>query len=465
MKIISKLFINENNMFAFFFLFCLILQSAQMAEAKNVTLSEKDGKALADAGNLQAASDYYANLGELLVRQGIDLTPSTAMFEKALKFNPNNQKALFYSAVTKPILAMQGIITRVGGIKNKANPDFASELCKRISDSQKVNSSTLYSLTCLRRDGDAIFNDFHDLQRFLRVTMLPLISDSADKLQKVAYNKPLSINMDSELYSQLLGARKDDPSNYSTVAYYICKKDVEGYWQCEINSELSTVPNINSRVMTTISIQEVDLKVLRGSLLAFADFMRIFTAYNLTGLEKIIDRISDLNEASLYITAKEFIETIKQHKNISLLESDHQLAELNRTVGATLQHAMDLDTLSDDVCQATYFKIPSKHFLRQMFCTEDSFIKDMQFILDLVAGPQEIELGLDKNRKPVTFLLDITPIFKNPPHDIKALLPTKFDNKGNAIDCPDQSFGGIFPENDICDKIKSVPRRKLRAVR
>ena len=202
----------------------------------------------------------------------------------------------------------------------------------------------------------------------------------------------------------------------------------------------------------------MDVKVLKGSMMAVVDFIRLKTAYNILGSDEAIKEIQAAYERKKAqgkkLSTRDVVRALRHYDDLFTLADDHQLPELANSVVQVLRHALDLHTMRNEICN-------NPHRQKRVFpsiCIGLSALDSIELALDLLAGPTEILIGENEYGEPVTLYVDVTPVVQNPSKDLKDLLPTNFDYKGEPVSFPDPSMGGLFPNGDFFEKFKEVKK-------
>ena len=80
-------------------------------------------------------ADKLTRVGEILVSNPVGLSHANDLFEQALKIDPNNSKALFYSSFTGIIMAFEGSLKRAQPLYD--NPNDYKEMLKYVKTELK----------------------------------------------------------------------------------------------------------------------------------------------------------------------------------------------------------------------------------------------------------------------------------------------------------------------------------------
>ena len=347
---------------------------------------------LSASGKNVEAAEQYAVLGEMVIRsKGIQA--ADPIFTKALGQDGANRRANFYSSLTKPLVALKGFLPRVEPLLDAGMGPQVDKMKAQLANLKMGKALKFIQM----QDNQRAFGSTYELQRYLRTTLLPVLLESADKLEKISTESTLELGMN---ISQLGATHLTADGNH------------------------------------TVLMQD-DLKTMRGAVLAFADDIRLKTAYSMEGLEQIQKTIKKSGKT---LTTREVVELFMESRPFLKLERDQQLGELAASGGEVLKHAMDLATAESELCGRAVGKS----------CEGAGIIQGIQDGIDLLAGPREIAIG---NQKVV---IDVTRLLADSPKDLKDFLPKHFDNRGEAVNVPDKTMGGLFPNGDIIEKLKGL---------
>jgi hypothetical protein len=427
--------------------FLSLTACTQSAPQAPKAVNEAAAKQLAaDPAKAKEASAYYARLGELLMMpEGAQYADQ--MFQKALKLDPTNSKAHFYEAFLSPAMTFKGFLPMVERLA--ASPQDQEGLENFRLSVQKLNMPEVYNFVNVLPAGEQPFTEYYDVERFSREKLLPAIVASIAHLQQIDTSQPLQLNFTPER-AQIDPVRHvytwyEDNSN--------CSNDPVNGWSC-------TDYNYNGKyadpkLPNQYFVDQYDLKIIESSLMAIADSIRVGTAYSYKDIEVMARRLralSDIREqAGVQLSSQDVVGVVKQFNNLFVLESDQQLSAIPESTGQALRNMLDLANMQDQLCNSTARS--ALNSLIYPICLSANVASSLKMGLDLLAGPASVNLGNDVNGNSVNITADLSLVLKNPPKDLKALLPTAFDSSGNPINYPDPTFGGLFPNGDLIAKL------------
>jgi len=419
------------------------------AKVENVNSAVADK--LATQGRTTEAAEMYSRIGELLlIPEGIQYADE--MFDKALAINPNDGKANFYSAITKPLMAAQGFITRMEPI---VDANGSANLIKLKDAIDELRLPELIKFANELPAGKKQFESYYDVQRAVRTELLPAVAASVDKVAKLKAPLKLNINLSR------LGLRSKNPKyNYTTEYSYentYCQKgewnQTTHNWECtstitERNFYTTWTSNYDP-TPTEYNLDDADLTIIRSAAQGALNSLRINTAYSIKGLEHLIKKWEAYERVHGKMNARSAVKLINAYSELGTLESDNLLSDVSKSAADTAKNMLDLATLQNDLCNN-----PARQYGSNLFtqiCIIGSDLKNLQVLSDLLAGPKKVEFGGDN----LTILMDVNAILYNPPRDLHALLPNAFDVYGNVSTLQDPTVGGLFPNGDLIEKLKA----------
>ena len=400
----------------------------------------KEGKAL-------EAADHYARLGELLLMpEGAEYADQ--MFAKALEIDPKNGKANFYKAATEPAMVFKGFIPRIERLLTTETSNRDLERLRQEISKLKMPEVSQFANSLPQ--GEAPFLTYYDIQRFLREKVLPAVLASVDKLGRIDSNTPLKLNFTPERV--LLDPVRRD----STYSWSQCSNDPVQGWKCESYEWRS---GRSEKLRNEYFVDQHDLKILKSSFMALANSIRLATAYSFKDSEYVIRRLKAVDtiryESGLKgLSAQDVVDVLREFNDLFVLERDHQLVELSRSSAEILKTGLELDDMRSELCDGK-----TRTDLNALFhpiCIGADVVDAFHIGLDMLAGPKEMVLGKNSSGRDVKIVVDLSRTLSTPPRDLKALLPTTFDAKGEPVNYPDPTLGGLFPNGDLIQKLKEV---------
>lgn len=389
----------------------------------------------------QSATDYakkLARIGEILLEDPKNIELADSMFEQALKEDPKQSKALFYKSFT-------GITMNFKGIEKQAENHMTKKEIQEIKrDLLKTNYPELISFVTNLPENIVEMKKKESVQEFIKKNLMPSFKEAVSNIEGIDSELSLIIPRQGEKKvvnkSDCYNSSRWDNDSQTYVSEFQCYD-----WQ-----ETQVVNKYNGNV---VKLAKADLKVIVGALTTYLNYMRVGTAYNLKGYSNIAKTV-ELKEKELGrdLTDKEAISILKRNKNFLTLSVDNELAEITTSIEKTIESVLDLADMRDILCN----KNKRAEYLFQELCmgteTEDS----LRTALDVLAGPFETTVGIDSEGREVKVMVNASAAFNTPFQDLKTLLPTKFDRKGNGNWELEDTFNGIFPNGDYGQKLNEV---------
>jgi hypothetical protein len=397
----------------------------------------------------QQASDKYARLGELLLMpEGLQYADQ--MFDLALQENPKSAKANLYKAETGIMMTGQGFLSRIERLVVKDKDVKAlEEVRQKITDykQQEVND-----FATVIPAGENPFVTYYDVQRWEREKLLPAVLAAVDHLSQIDATNPIELNLNPARLSM-------DPTrsveSYSENTYESsCYNDPQTGWTCnEYNSSHSGTWS-SPQLPTQYFLDRHDIKIFHAAYVAIANTIRIGTAYSQKDIEFVIRRLrairsirSDDREP---LTPQDITGVLMEFPALLTLESDNQLSLVAQSSTEALKDGLELASLRTELCEGK--GRTAKNSLIRPICIAADEADALQMGVDLLAGPTQVNMGIDPNGAKVMILTDVTQILTNSPKDLKAFLPTSFDDNGYPVVYPDPTMGGLFPNGDVIKK-------------
>ena len=391
------------------------------------------------SGDYQGASRIYSELGEGVL---FDRGPAVAdpLFDKALSLNASNSKALFYSAMTKPLVAMAGFLPRFEGLLYADDPYYEGHARH---DLDGMNFPELYNWAYAIPQGQGPFTSINDVQRFLRTQLLPVLDSSMTKL--AAITSPPALLFSFSKYHPQVPLLRSRGSEHNLVC---AQRPQDGTWYCAVGKK--------GNPPRTVQLDKNDFAVISHSIRAVGDYIRLNTAYSTEGWELARVQIQEEHGGFHGIKAAD-AQILYQYPNLFTLEPDQDLANIKDSTYAALEEAADLNALGSLMCGNQTARIAANAFFASI-CVFGDMFKGVQSGLQLLIGPTLISIGrnsgipvsndnLDANQ--LKILVNVPAIIGNPPKDLKPLIAKQNGAAGTTVGFPDPTFGGLFPDSDF----------------
>ncbi|MDH5415510.1 MAG: hypothetical protein OEW87_15335 [Flavobacteriaceae bacterium] len=411
-----------------------------MLSCQQESTKEKDRPLLDNVNsrrlNAETDKEYAAKLarvGEILVNNPVGITHAHDMFNKALEFDPQNNKALLYSSFTGILMTLKGSMNRGKALMDK--PEDYDNLINHLTNEVKYPE---YVDFLIGKQTQSKFNNYQDIKSFLQNEVVDAYESASVKLNKV--NGDVKV-----ILTQL--------QTETTETRYDCQEIEEDgytYTDCKVKSEMDSAVTLPAK---TITVDLKDVKMLASGFKAYSAFFKLYTAYTITGQKHISNEVQ-VKEINLgrSLTDQETHRIVKKYPEYLVLEKDHRINEIVQDLEGIIEVGMDLEALNNQFCNN---ELRSSNLVKTI-CFSKEAREDMQKTLDYLSGPQEVTLGQDINGEDVKILIDLPAYLNNPVADLKSLIPTEYneDGTGNYTVMPE--LNGFFPNNDLLEKLKQV---------
>lgn len=387
-------------------------------------------------------AEQAATLGEMLLTP-TQLTEADAMFDRALSLDPAHPKANLYSAILKPLLALKGITKRFSPMLGEAerarlvrveqsfaglHPKFASVATRltELAESERLATPALG-------------------QAYLRTHLLPLIEQSIAKLKHVEKEDALELRISAEAWV----------TNGAAPAEPLCQPSAnsENPWQCGFRAYSEIVP---------MKLDGEDRERLRRVLTAWADHLRLTTAYGLESAESFKSafesRQAQLERNRYRLSPSGIVQILRQFGAFGKL-TDANLLSAVAGGEESERNAFAFSHVQTVLCSGT--RESAQNVLVQGLCAITDVLFPVEETLAFRTGIQTVVLGTTRSGQPVTARMDLASYLKRPAGDLKTLFPVRFDSRGEPISgstygSDDLSLGGLFPDRDYLEKMKQV---------
>lgn len=371
--------------------------------------------------------------GENLVNRPTGITIAHKLFNRVLKMDPNNNKALFYSAFTGILMTYDGVLNRGKGMLD--NPNDFETIKKDLNERFKYPEFVDF---LVGKKTQSKLNTYQDLKRFAQNEIVDSFESAVEKLNKIDGDVNVILSQEKTNTEMDCVEIEAESSEMGSEVEYSCTE---------------TVTSIDVLPAQTATVDAKDLKIIAGGIKGYATMAKFMTAYKITGQKHITNEVQ-LKELQLgrSLTDQEMAKIIQQHPEYLVLENDHRMNEMVSDLENMVEIAMDMEALNNQFCDTGL----REDNLIKTICLEEGSREEMQKALDHLSGPQEVSLGVDKDGNEVKILMDLPGYLRNPIQDLKSLIPAKFDDEGKPIIEEEPNLNGLFPNNDYLEKTKLV---------
>ncbi len=404
---------------------------------------------------------------------------SAPVFDAALEQNSNNSAALFYSAILKPMMNMRGIMARIEPLMKKDPSRYNSY--KRALDNK--------NFTILKKDLGlrGYYNETLEIPgEFLADgENLPLITSENELLDFVyeqvsAYdelrqffnaNKELSFTtkISERWYSDRAGSRKN-------VCRYTKIHDLAVQIDCEENPKFMEV-----------KIDRGEVVVFKSAAAGLAIIHTISSAYDLTGMQKVIAKLRGKSMASEQFLIES---TLNQNDQIATLRDQQSLKTVlamgvDGMLGARwvkdnqetlcpppvegsafVKDGFQMNRMTQKMEQGKKHLLREGHLFDEGICTHRldprrnrSQLEKLFDTIDLALTGGIITISgekvarMDRGQTMSTgekATAEVKPavLFNSPIQDLRDIRPTNYNACGNIKALSDSSLGGVFVNDD-----------------
>lgn len=378
-------------------------------------------------------SARLARIGEILVNNPVGITESDFLFNKALELNPNNDKALFYSAFTGIVLANRGIMNR--GKALLEDSDVYDKSLSYLNDKLKYPEFINFFIGS---NTQSKLSDYQDIKRFVQVDIVDAFDRASIKLNKISSSVEL-----------ILTQLRTDNSQTEDNCQQITEEEYT-YTQCEVEENMTGMSALAAK---TFTVDATDTKILANSLKAYAAAFKMFTAYSIEGQKNLTNEVKVMQmELDRDLTKQELARVVSRYDNYLVLEKDHKINEVVKDLEDIVSAGMDLETLNNQFCDND---LREAHIIKTI-CLNEGSREGMQKALDLLSGPQEVSLGKTKDGSDILIVVDLPAFLNNPVKDLKKLQPNSYSSDGSAQYTEEPNLNGLFPNKDLLKKIEQL---------
>jgi hypothetical protein len=460
--------------------------------------STKKAKTFEKNGEDVKAAEEYARVGEALLSTPEGYAElSWSMFEKALKLDPENSKALLYRAMLRPTRVFRAYATKVEPILTKEEFAKLNESIKQIKSNgvpefidyilgNKENVEKWRSVEALQKD---IFQELiiatqkslNDLDQISNFKNLKVYSNWKNELGSIC-------NVEGKSYQNSYDYKQEytdyDPDTGDPIKVKKITTNHHANFYRDIECDY------NTRKLSVYHIDKSDIRLIRADFMHALSGIAFAHSYSMNGAESIMRKIDkvrkqrleelkerkekgliDQNEywalkQSQLVSDKVLVETIKATGNASgfgELQRPALLKLASDYAARAYQIKVDVTEANPKICYPEDGKRPNRlQNLIKNICLSDHGKEEALARVSATDLPTEVYLGREKENKDnrVMILADSHALVESPIQDLKTLLPTRFDEKGMIVEeassFPDPTFGGLFPNGDLIDKMLLV---------
>lgn len=366
-------------------------------------------------------SDELADAGEQLVSPYTFML-SDRVFDMALEKNPDNKKAQFYKNFVKRLMVLKGIGRRIAPMMRQGSQEQIAgyEKWKREFPNSPLKTFLL--------DGPEDISSYSQLVDVLHDYNLAL--NDFRKFLKLNAGIQLTLNLNPHIFGKTIDEELaqscvavDGPDNSVTVecAY-------SGIAQKQVNA--------------------ADLIALRQITSGEILYWSMMTSYELSTIEQI-----GRNPLVEKMTPQERLAYYKTFPSIAKLRTDNTLTlipEIGSDFSAAMKWAKQYQA---NICPKG---VNAKNQRRGFLFKDGVCIKHIQdtdkglALLDqALSGVFTTPIKNDQDQTVDQIRVNLVGFLKNPPADLKNILPDEVNEKGEATRWTDNTIGGLFPDGDV----------------
>lgn len=376
-------------------------------------------------------SAKLARIGEILVNNPVGVTHAHDMFNQALKLDPQNNKALFYSAFTEILMTMKGSINRTKSMHDEE--ETYAKVLKYLTNDMKYPEF----IDFLAGDKNQTkLENYQEIKRFFQTEVLSAFESAKNKIDRI--NSPIEI-----ILTQLKTENKEVKYDCNDI-----NLEDETYTSCSIKEDMSQMNVLPAKI---VNVDTDDLKILSGGLEGYATVLKFYTSYKVTGQKNLTNEVKVKEiELGRALTEKELHRIVKRYNNYLVLEDDNRMSEIINNLENVVSIGMDFESLNNQFCDND---LRANNLIKSI-CFPETARKDMQKTLDYLSGPQEYLMGYTKTGDEVNILVDVPAILNNPIKDLKTLMPNDYNDEGESNHTVEPNTNGLFPNGDLLEKSK-----------
>jgi hypothetical protein len=403
-------------------------------------------------GNKGGASEELARIGEILL-QTEGFVYADSMFNAALKVDLNNSKALFYSAITAPLMTFKGLASRFENVKkgfsskylDKSKLEHLKASAKKLGHAEYINF--LDSVTGNKK---AFVSD-KEIQGFLKEVVLKEFKKSVAKLDRL---------IGSELKLNLKNSNKGSKERCVDYTYRESGTTTNNYsynyYHCyQTQSDTSAYGLISEAVK--VEADDTDIALVRDIFQGVVSSLVISTAYSIENLSAAFERVVNLKKHYRKkgwgsVRSEDVVGILSDYPNLFSLNSDDGLVDLKKNIITVLENNIKLKEIDRSLCEG---ETREKNIFKSL-CLSIETVNSFSEMKDYLSGPVMMSIGKDASQRNILVKFDLTQLLDNPINDLKEFLPSSFDAYGEPEKFDDPTFNGIIPDGDLVEKLKKL---------
>lgn len=413
---------------------CEPIQISQKSESDK----DKKGDKAPTSFNIQKSKgplaqeeiDRRVRMAELLAQSPVGFPHAKWVLDDVLEKDPENDKALFYSAMMDLVFSVKGVYGKAEKLYD--NPADAERLRSHVSE-------RLYPEYM-----DFMFK--HPGKKY--DTYAEGVDDVLTRTQnayKTAAAKLGRIDDEFELIFTNLKTSND------TVEYN-CQTYDDGMGRsCELKDTMTGISVLDS---TRKKVAPGDAKAIKGYVLGMLNYSRLYHAYSIEGQKELSAEIDKKQEDfGRDLTDLERDLIVKKYPQYLTLKDHNELPEIVASLEEIGEIALDIEGLNNQFCTDE----ARENYLIGQICLKEGTRENIEKTLEMLAGPVPMTIGMDENGDDVQILTDLPGFLANPVQDLKSLYNSvDYDAQGASSIVREPELNGLFPNKDYLEKMGQV---------
>ena len=385
-------------------------------EAQDI-LSQDVDRILNSKNTPEQKAETFVLMGEEVLQDDKGFAMAQAVFDEAVKLDKNNKDAEFYRIVLDVLMAFKGM---GGDLKKMEIQDLSEDIDEGLKD---LDQNEKY----VRE----FFDSGNVPTKLKKDERVEIGSPSNSNIKGIS---GFQVHLKGNVLAKLIGAMNRLGAFYDEYPDFR-KKVVLPIFQREYQKDLKKIGIQKPHRKISVEFDRAMYFALKSSILAASSLIKIFISYNLDDLAKIEKEVKDIPvEEELFVLKKhEDFLTLRRENYLSLDSEKSVMNDLSRLFG-TESESGALEELKSELLD------PSEK-LSVLIAMGKTALQ----------GPVDVELDAEDkiNVDFTAFLTNREDKFR----DLKIFLPEFKADQEFPLEFPDLTFGGLFPDEDLIQKI------------
>ncbi len=377
-------------------------------------------------------SESLALAGEKIA-YGPNFMQAAELIDKALQLDPSNLRARVYKAALAPQMSFRGILSRIKPLVNQLTAEDMRQY------QTFVASLPTGAYRSFLLDGPEDIKTERDVQDFFQVI-------------SIEQRKVRQLFKEMNEKSIVLYANTPNPKVSDTAIIRDCQ------FQTDLSPE-KWVYNCDHFSKSQFPFEYADWEASRFWLAVAQVQTTLPRAYDLTGLVALRKQF----KGAKAISDRQAIHAIRNEAQLGRLVDIHALKEILELGTEGIYALKEAAANQNTICPARsgLRAGTQKTPLTDGFCLSEKAQKIIPVAELGLRGPVKIALEVMKHHPQLQdniykTSIDLAKFVAAPPNDLKHILPDKFDACGNSTNLQDPSLGGLFPEGDGINLIRTT---------